>query len=97
MEKGVWIGPCVPIAEFYVAMRYVLYVMKNLYKLKSIVPFLYGIWCIAYMCGDTPFRAGGSRACLHIRTFMQQGLLKLGLMALIVYLKYVVCKTYFNM
>jgi hypothetical protein len=95
MEKDVWIGPCVPIAEFYVAMRYVLYVMKNLYKLKSIVPFLYGIWCIGYMCGDTPFRAGGSRACLHIRTFMQQGLLKLGLMALIVYLKYVVCKTYF--
>ncbi len=55
MEKDVWIGPCVPIAEFYVAMRYVLYVMKNLYKLKSIVPFLYGIWCIAYICGDTPF------------------------------------------
>ena len=95
MEKDVWIGPCVPIAEFYVAMRYVLYVMKNLYKLKSIVHFLYGIWCIAYMCGDTPFRAGGSRACLRIRIFMQQGL-KLGLMALIVYLKYVVCKTYFN-
>ena len=66
MEKGVWIGPCVPIAEFYVTMKYVLYVMKNLYKLKSIVPFLYGIWCIAYMCGDTPFRAGGSRACLRI-------------------------------
>jgi hypothetical protein len=49
MEKGVWIGPCVPIAEFYVTMRYVLYVMKNLYKLKSIVPFLYGIWRIAYV------------------------------------------------
>jgi len=46
MEKGVWIGPCVPIAEFYVAMKYVLYVMKNLYKLKSIVPFLYSVWRI---------------------------------------------------
>jgi len=52
----------------------------------------YMAYGVLRMCGDTPFRAGGSRACLRIRIFMQQGL-KLGLMALIVYLKYVVCKT----
>ncbi len=45
MEKGVWIGPCVPIAESYVTMRYVLYVMKNLYKLNPLFPsyMAYGV------------------------------------------------------
>jgi hypothetical protein len=48
MEKGVWIGPCVPIAEFYVAMRYVLYVMKNLYKLKvhCSLPIWHMVYCV---------------------------------------------------
>ncbi len=48
MEKGVWTGPCVPIAESYVTMRYVLYVMKNLYKLSPLFPsyMAYGVWRI---------------------------------------------------
>jgi len=95
MEKDVWIGPCVPIAEFYVAMRYVLYVMKNLYKLKSIVPFL---WHMVY-CVCVEIRPSEPEALERVSISVHscsRVLLKLGLMALIVYLKYVVCKTYFN-
>ncbi len=50
---------------------------------------------MAYICGNTPFRAGGSEAYLHIRTFMQQ-LLKYGLWPCLCTLKYVLYKTYFN-
>jgi hypothetical protein len=34
------------IAGSYVTMRYVLYVMKNLYKLSLLFSFLYGVWRI---------------------------------------------------
>jgi hypothetical protein len=67
-------------------MRYVLYVIKNLYELNPIVSL--PIWRMAYICGNTPFRAGGSGAYLPFRTFMQQ-LLKYGLWPCLCTLKYV--------